>query len=71
MPPPAIGVDFGAAQVMLTQRHRQPINASIQEGRQIVYAITSLTGEQAGPADLAEIEQKHWGCEAPRTTSSM
>jgi len=62
---PATGVDFpGAAQVMMTQRHRRPINAGIRESRQIVYAITSLTGEQADPADLAEIEQKHWGCEA-------
>jgi predicted transposase YbfD/YdcC len=61
----ADGIDFpGAAQVMMTMRHRRPINAAIRESRQIVYAITSLTAAQAGPAELAEIEQRHWGCEA-------
>lgn len=62
---PATGVEFpGAAQVMLTQRHRRPIGAGGRESRQLVYAITSLTPEQAGPPVLAEIEQKHWTCEA-------
>jgi hypothetical protein len=62
---PATGAEFpGAAQVMLTQRHRRPINAAIRESRHIVHAVTSLTPEQAGPADLAEIEQRHRGCEA-------
>lgn len=62
---PAIGVDFpGAAQVMMAQRHRRAIKTSIRESRQFVYAITSLTPQQAGPADLAEIEQRHRGCEA-------
>jgi hypothetical protein len=49
---------------MLTQRHRRPINSSIRESRQLVYAITSLAAEQAGPDVLAEIEQRHWTCEA-------
>ena len=62
---PAEGIDFpGAAQVMITQRHRRPINAGIRESRQLVYAVTSLTREHADPEVLAQIEQRHWGCEA-------
>lgn len=61
----AHGIDFpGAKQVTITQRHRRPINGKGTETRQIVYAITSLNSQEAGPVDLAEIEQGHWSCEA-------
>lgn len=53
---------------MMTQRHRRAIKTSIRASRQFVYAITSLPPQQAGPADLAEIEQRHWGCEARHHT---
>lgn len=60
-------VDFpGAAQVMLAQRHRKPIDAAVRESRHLVYAITSLTAQPAGPAALAEIQHRHWICEARR-----
>lgn len=49
---------------MMTLRHRRPIGDGGRESRQIVYAITSLGPDQAGPGDLAEIQQRHWACEA-------
>lgn len=61
----ACGIDFpGAKQVMMTMRHRRPIDQGGRESRQIVYAITSLEPESAGPADLAVIQQRHWAGEA-------
>jgi hypothetical protein len=62
---PADGVEFpGAAQVMPTQRHQRPIRAACRESRQILYAVTSPTPHQAGPGELAVIQQSHWTCEA-------
>jgi predicted transposase YbfD/YdcC len=62
---PADAVDFpGAKQVMMTLRHRRPIGQGGRESRQIVYAVTSLEPAQAGPGDLAAIQQRHWACEA-------
>lgn len=62
---PADAVDFpGAKQVMMTLRHRRPTGAGGRESRQIVYAVTSLGPTQAGPGDLAAIQQRHRACQA-------
>jgi hypothetical protein len=62
---PARDIDVpGAHQAMTTMRHRRPIDAGGRESRQIVYTVTSLEPESAGPVDLAAIQQRHRACQA-------
>lgn len=59
----ATGIDFPhAAQVFRTVRYRGGLDGQ-RATKQVVYGITSLTADQAGPADIAVDQRGHWGIE--------
>jgi predicted transposase YbfD/YdcC len=60
---PADGIDFpGAGQITMTVRRRRTLDGR-HASKEIVFAITSLTPDQATPEDLAHAQQGHWSCE--------
>lgn len=60
---PADEIDFPhAAQVFRTVRYRGGLDGQ-RTGKQIVFGITSLPADQAGPADIAYHQRRHWGIE--------
>jgi hypothetical protein len=60
---PADGVDFPhAAQVFRLRRDRGGLDG-VRTSKEIVYGITSLTPERAGPADIALYARGHWTIE--------
>jgi predicted transposase YbfD/YdcC len=60
---PATGIDFPhAAQVFRTVRHTGGLDGQ-RTRKQVVYGITSLTTERAGPAQIAAAQRGHWGIE--------
>jgi predicted transposase YbfD/YdcC len=61
----ATGLDFpAAAQVMRITRRRATGDDPSGGSNQTIYAITDLTPEQAGPAELGQIFRDHWAVEA-------
>ena len=59
-------LDFpAAAQVTLTIRRRAArVRGTVSYSKEYVFAITDLTVQQAGPADLALAQQDHWSSES-------
>jgi predicted transposase YbfD/YdcC len=59
----ATGIDFPhAAQVFRTVRHTGGLDGQ-RTGKQVVYGITSLTPDAAGPAEIAFYQRGHWSIE--------
>jgi predicted transposase YbfD/YdcC len=59
----AAGIDFPhAGQVFRTVRYAGVLDGQ-RTRKQVVYGITSLTAEQAGPADIAAAQRGQWGIE--------
>jgi predicted transposase YbfD/YdcC len=59
----AVGVEFPhAAQVFRTVRYAGGLDGQ-RARKQVVYGITSLTTDLAGPADIATDQRGHWGIE--------
>jgi predicted transposase YbfD/YdcC len=52
-----------AAQAVQVVRRRRPLNSTKRWSSETVYAVTSLSATQAGPAQLADIIRGHWGIE--------
>ncbi len=60
---PAIGIDFpAAAQAIRIVRYRGGLDGQ-RATKEVVYALTSLPGEQADPAALARLIRGHWAIE--------
>jgi len=53
----------GLAQVCRITRERIKIGKGAEESTETVYAITSLTAEEAGPERLLRLSREHWGIE--------
>lgn len=61
----AEGIDFPhAAQVIRITRRRAVGPAPGAGSKEIAYAITDLTHDQAGPSQLGQAAREHWGIEA-------
>jgi predicted transposase YbfD/YdcC len=59
----ATGIDFPhAAQVFRTVRHRGGLDGQ-RTSKQVVYGITSLPPDAAGPAEIAADQRGHWTIE--------
>jgi predicted transposase YbfD/YdcC len=59
----ATGIDFPhATQVFRTVRHTGGLDGQ-RTRKQVVYGITSLTADRAGPAQAAVAQRGHWGIE--------
>jgi predicted transposase YbfD/YdcC len=59
----ATGVDFPhAAQIVRIRRDRGGLDG-VRTSKEVVYAVTDLHADQAGPAQLATYARGHWGIE--------
>ncbi|WP_245878741.1 ISAs1 family transposase [Streptosporangium subroseum] len=68
---PATGVDFpGAAQLFRILRCRGGLD-EVRTSKEIMFGITSLPADLAGPEHLNHYARSHWAVEIPGITSAM
>src|SRR5262249_45732631 len=60
----AEGIDFPhAAQVFQIIRRSKKLRSRSWERKEVVFGVTALSADQAGPADLAGYAKDHWSVE--------